>query len=82
MLIILDFTLYLFKKNKQSDIIENKLNEVIFVMKKMKNINYKSLLLILLFVVIIIFGILSYNGLLFFTSGFNNFDFLLFNAML
>ncbi len=50
-------------------------------MKKMKNINYKSLLLILLFVVIIIFGILSYNGLLFFTSGFNNFDFLLFNII-
>lgn len=47
----------------------------------MKNINYKSLLLILLFVVIIIFGILSYNDLLFFTSGFNNFDFLLFNII-
>lgn len=50
-------------------------------MEKMKNINYKSLLLILLFVVIIIFGILSYNGLLFFASGFNNFDFLLFNII-
>ena len=47
----------------------------------MKNINYKSLLLILLFVVIIIFGILSYNGLLFFTSGFNNYDYLLFNII-
>lgn len=50
-------------------------------MKKMKNINYRSLLLILLFVVVIILVILSYKGLLFFTSGFNNFDFLLFNII-
>ena len=50
-------------------------------MKKMKNINYKSLLLILLFVVILILGILYYKGLLFFTSGFNNLDFLLFNII-
>lgn len=47
----------------------------------MKNNNSKIILLILVFLIIIIITILSYNGLLFFKTGFNDLDFLFFNIL-
>lgn len=49
--------------------------------KKMKTHTYKIILLILILAVVIVIALLSYNGLLFFTSGFNDLDFLLFNIL-
>jgi len=55
---------------------------VIFEMKteKLKTYKYKIILLGLIITFIII-ALLSYNGLLFFTSGFNDLDFLIFNIL-
>ena len=49
--------------------------------ENMKNNSYKIILLILVFAIIIIISIASYNGLLFFKSGFNDLDFLFFNIL-
>ena len=49
--------------------------------KKMKTHTYKIILLLLILAIVIVITCLSYNGLLFFTSGFNNLDFLLFNIL-
>lgn len=49
--------------------------------KKMETHTYKIILLILILAVVIVIALLSYNGLLFFTSGFNDLDFLLFNIL-
>ena len=55
---------------------------VIFEIKteKLKTYKYKIILLGLIITFIII-ALLSYNGLLFFTSGFNDLDFLVFNIL-
>lgn len=49
--------------------------------KKLKSHKYKIILLILIIAFIIFFCLMSYKGLLFFTIGFNDLDFLAFNIL-